>query len=201
MRPGPGAAGTRRRLRSVTMTDGSEEISTAPDSGAELVDLASRRTMVVDEIPLSIPRGGQVLVFGGLRLIPGGTDITREISRTIAHAIESCHGPAVIVFAGDTFDMLREGRPDPDAAIAAHPRLASALGRVPRRAGAADRSAARHPRQRTRLRHPHDRDRPGQRLDGCARVRARDRHRLRRAGRARRARPPARPRGRVRRPA
>lgn len=114
------------------MTDGSENgvperDDTVPDDGAELVDLASRRQTVVDEIPLSIARGGQVLVFGGLRLVPGGTDISREVARTIAHAIEGCHGPATIVFAGDTFDMLRDGRPDPDSALASHPRLASAL--------------------------------------------------------------------------
>jgi len=48
---------------------------------------------VPDEIPLCIPRGGQVLVIGGLRLAPGGTDISREIARTIAPAIEAFRGP------------------------------------------------------------------------------------------------------------
>jgi len=116
----------------MTMTDGSDGVTPEPGpsaepTGAELVDLASRRPTVVDEISLQVPRGGQVLVFGGLRLVPGGTDITREVARTLAHAVESCRGPAVVVFAGDTFDMLREGRPDPDSALNAHPRLASAL--------------------------------------------------------------------------
>ncbi len=96
-------------------------------SSADLVDLASRRPMVLDEVPLAVPRGGQVLVFGGLRLAPGATDVSREVTRTIAHAIEGCRGPAAIVFAGDTFDMLREGRPDPEGALAAHPRFAAAL--------------------------------------------------------------------------
>jgi lysylphosphatidylglycerol synthetase-like protein (DUF2156 family) len=120
------------------MTDGPEEGTSPPrgepqgqasgePTGADLVDLASRRTTVVDEVPLSVVRGGEVLVFGGLRLIPGGTDISREVARTIAHAVEGCRGPAVVVFAGDTFDMLREGRPDPEGALNAHPRLASAL--------------------------------------------------------------------------
>ena len=68
-----------------------------------------------------------MLVFGGLRLVPGGTDVSREVARAIAHAVEWCRGPAVIVFAGDTFDMLREGRPDPESVLAAHPRLAAAL--------------------------------------------------------------------------
>jgi len=109
------------------MTEGPEADGAAPDPGADLVDLSARRPAVVDEVPLSVDIGGEVLVFGGLRLVPGGTDTTREVSRTIAHAIEGCRGPAVIVFAGDTFDLLREGRPEPDVALAAHPRLAAAL--------------------------------------------------------------------------
>ncbi|MDP9332719.1 MAG: phosphatidylglycerol lysyltransferase domain-containing protein [Actinomycetota bacterium] len=109
------------------MTDGPEGEATAQATGGELVDLASRRPTVVDEVPLSVAIGGQVLVFGGLRLVPGGTDTSREIARAIAHAVERCRGPAVIVFAGDTFDMLRDGRPDPELALAAHPRLATAL--------------------------------------------------------------------------
>ena len=130
----PDTAGGSRGLRSVTMTDGSEQETTRPPgqptdepTGADLVDLASRRLTVVDEVPLAVVRGGEVQVFGGLRLIPGGTDTSREVARTIAHAVEGCRGPAVVVFAGDTFDMLREGRPDPEGALNAHPRLAAAL--------------------------------------------------------------------------
>jgi lysylphosphatidylglycerol synthetase-like protein (DUF2156 family) len=109
------------------MTDGSEQVPTT-EAEAQLVDLASRRPTVVDEVPISVGIGGEVLVFGGLRLAPGGTDTSREVARSIAHAVEGCRGPAVIVFAGDTFDMLREGRPDPEGALASHPRLAAALG-------------------------------------------------------------------------
>src|SRR5207302_2688310 len=47
--------------------------------------------------------------------------------RALARAIEECRGPAVIVFAGDMFDLLRDGRVDLDGALAAHPRLAAAL--------------------------------------------------------------------------
>jgi lysylphosphatidylglycerol synthetase-like protein (DUF2156 family) len=110
------------------MTDASEDEQTTPEPGGDLVDIASRRPPIVDEAQLSVGIGGEVLVFGGLRLVPGGTDITREVARTIAHAIEGCRGPAAIVFAGDTFDLLREGRPEPDAALNSHPRLAAALG-------------------------------------------------------------------------
>ena len=109
------------------MTDGSEDEQTTPAPGGDLVEIASRRTAIADEAQLSVGIGGEVLVVGGLRLVPGGTDISREVTRTIAHAIEGCRGPAVIVFAGDTFDLLREGRPEPEAALNAHPRLAGAL--------------------------------------------------------------------------
>jgi lysylphosphatidylglycerol synthetase-like protein (DUF2156 family) len=119
------------------MTDGSEVESTErlsgrdPAAGCTPVGPASRTPPlgdeVPDELPVEIGVGGEVLVFGGLRLVPGATDLSREIVRTVAHTLESCRGPATLVFAGDTFDFLSEGRPDPDAALNAHPRLASAL--------------------------------------------------------------------------
>jgi lysylphosphatidylglycerol synthetase-like protein (DUF2156 family) len=123
------------------MTDGSEgstpehipeqqqeEAPESPEPVAPAADpMPARPDAVPDEIPLCIPRGGQVLVIGGLRLAPGGTDISREIARTVAPAIEGCRGPGVVILNGDTFDLLRDGRPDADPALAAHPRLAAAL--------------------------------------------------------------------------
>jgi len=121
------------------MTDGPEgsmpeqQQEAAPESpdpvacGADAVPVVPTCEAVPDEIPLCIPRGGQVLVIGGLRLAPGGTDISREIARTIAPAIEACRGPGVVILNGDTFDLLRDGRPDADPALASHPRLAAAL--------------------------------------------------------------------------
>ncbi len=81
----------------------------------------------VDELLVVVPRGGRVLVFTDLRLAAGGTDISREASRAVARAIEGCHGPATIIFTGDTFDLLREGKPDLDMALAGHPRLSAAI--------------------------------------------------------------------------
>ena len=75
----------------------------------------------------------------------GGTDASREASRAVARAIEECRGPCIVVFDGDVFDLVREGRPDLDAALAAHPRLSAALGsflEAPRAPGA---RAAGHP--------------------------------------------------------
>ena len=83
---------------------------------------------IPDELGLAVPRGSRVLVFSGLRLTAGGTDATREVTRTVARALEDFRGPAVLVLAGDTFDLLRDARPDPDAALAAHARFRAALG-------------------------------------------------------------------------
>ena len=68
------------------MTDGSEQRTTT-DPEAELVDLASRRPTVADEVTIPVGIGGEVLVVGGLRLAPGGTDASREVARAIAHAV------------------------------------------------------------------------------------------------------------------
>jgi lysylphosphatidylglycerol synthetase-like protein (DUF2156 family) len=115
------------------MTDGSEVESTeqqsgiGPDTATEFPAPAETTPDIPDELPVGICVGGQVLVFGGMRLVATATDLSREVARTVAHAIEGCRGSATIVFAGDTFDLLEEKRPDPEAALSAHPRLASAL--------------------------------------------------------------------------
>src|SRR5438105_14429862 len=98
--------------------------SVDPDGPAAL---AAPPRRVADLLPVPVPRGGRVLVFSDLRMVPGGNDVSREASRALARAIEECRGPAVIVFAGDMFDLLRDGRLDLDGALAAHPRLAVAL--------------------------------------------------------------------------
>ena len=64
------------------MTDGSEDEQTTPEPGGDLVEIASRRPAITDEATLCVGIGGEVLVFGGLRLVPGGTDISREVART-----------------------------------------------------------------------------------------------------------------------
>jgi hypothetical protein len=91
----------------------------------QLVELAGRRRVAPDELMVTMPRGARALVFSDLRLANPATDISREVCRSVARAIDECRGPAAVVFAGDTFD-LREGA-DIDSALVAHPRLASAL--------------------------------------------------------------------------
>ncbi|HWS47318.1 MAG TPA: phosphatidylglycerol lysyltransferase domain-containing protein [Acidimicrobiia bacterium] len=94
---------------------------------ADLDGLAVGSCAVADELPVRVPLGGRVFVVAGMRLAPGGTDVSREASRVVAHALEECRGPAVVLLAGDTFDMLHTGRPDADAALSAHPRFSGAM--------------------------------------------------------------------------
>ena len=157
--------------------------------------------MVADEIAVTVPRGGRVLVFADLRMVPGGTDVSREASRAIARASRSSAGPGCVIFAGDVFDLVRESRPDLDAALGAHPRLAAAL--VGFLADPERRVVVLPGTRDAALAHDAARDRRCrcERLGDRARVRARDRHGLRRARRARRTRPSFRPVGRVRRSA
>ena len=112
-------------------------------------------------------------------------------------SIDECRGPAVVVFAGDVFD-LRDGT-DVESALLAHPRLSAALatfvGRRRHRLvvlpGIRDSALA--------LRSARDRRGHRIRRRGRARLRARGRHRRRLPARARRARPSARSVGGVRR--
>src|SRR4051812_7813037 len=101
-----------------------DEPDASPPDG-QLVELAGRRRVAVDELSVCVGRGARVLVFSDLCLASPGTDISREVCRSVARAIEECRGPGAIVFAGDTFD-LRDGT-DVDGALLAHPRLATAL--------------------------------------------------------------------------
>ena len=92
---------------------------------ARLVELSDRRRSVPDELTIKMERGARVLVFSDLRLTNAATDITREVTRTVARPIEECRGPGVVVLAGDVFD-LRDGT-DIESALASHSRLATAL--------------------------------------------------------------------------
>ena len=164
----------------------------------QLVELAGRRRVAPDEMMVSMPRGARALVFSDLRLANPATDMSREVCRSVARAIDECRGPAAVVFNGDTFD-LRDGT-DIDAALIAHPRLAAALAafvegddhRLVVLPGIRDSVLAHDQRAHRRG------DRPWRR--GGAVVRARSRHGGWLSPRARRARTPARPLRGVRRP-
>ena len=103
--------------------EGDQTDSERPDG--RLVELAARRRVVPDELTIALDRGARALVFTDLRLTNAATDISREVCRSVARAVDECRGPAVIVFAGDVFDF-REGT-DVESALVAHPRLSAAL--------------------------------------------------------------------------
>ena len=48
--------------------------------------LAAPAHHVADVLAVGVPRGGRVLVFSDLRMAPGGNDLSREASRTVARA-------------------------------------------------------------------------------------------------------------------
>jgi len=96
-----------------------------PLTEARLVALPAHRHAVCEELAVPLERGAGALVFSDLRIGGGDSDLAREVGRIVARALDECRGPAVVVFAGDTFD-LRNGV-DVHAALAASPRLASSL--------------------------------------------------------------------------
>ncbi len=106
------------------MPDTPDELDST-GSDARLVELSDRRRSVPDELTIKMERGARVLVFSDLRLTNAATDISREVTRTVARPIEECRGPGVVVLAGDVFD-LRDGT-DIESALASHSRLTTAL--------------------------------------------------------------------------
>jgi lysylphosphatidylglycerol synthetase-like protein (DUF2156 family) len=98
------------------MSDGISEVVEAPHAAP-------------DSLTIPVPRGGKVFVVAGLRLVPGGSDLTREATRALVKELEACGGPGVLVFAGDTFDLGRDARTDLQASLHGDARLASSLER------------------------------------------------------------------------
>ena len=189
----------RRQRVTVRNDEHTPDEPEAPRPDGQLVELAGRRRVVPDELAVCVDRGARVLVFSDLRLTNPATDISREVCRSVARAIEECRGPGAIVFAGDMFD-LRDGT-DVEGALLAHPRLSAALAAFVAGAehrlivlpGVRDSALAHDPRAIDAVARARRR--------GRARLRARGRHRRREPARARRARSPARPVGRVHRSA
>ena len=72
----------------MTMPENPSEGETPSADTDRLVELATRRRRVPDELAVSVTRGGRVLVFGDLRMVPGGSDVSREASRAIARVVK-----------------------------------------------------------------------------------------------------------------
>jgi hypothetical protein len=69
------------------MTDTSGTTPAAGDDAGDVTDgavaapVARRADSLCDELTVPVPRGAKVLVFSGLRLVPGGTDASPDASR------------------------------------------------------------------------------------------------------------------------
>jgi lysylphosphatidylglycerol synthetase-like protein (DUF2156 family) len=78
------------------------------------------------EATVEVPVGGRVLVVADLLLEREPTAASSSAVGELAKAIDAWTGPGVLVVAGNLFDLLGVTR-DPAQALAAHPRLATAL--------------------------------------------------------------------------
>lgn len=80
-----------------------------------------------DLIEVEVPAGARVVVMSDLRLRQSTDDDTEAASTEVARAIDAITGPAVLILAGNSFDLLAEGHFDPAAVLSAHGRLTNAL--------------------------------------------------------------------------
>ena len=155
--PERGSSADDNGLRSHTMTDTPDRPTdepTRPDG--QLVELAGRRRVAPDELTVAhrARAPGRWCSATSGSPTPRPTSPARCADRSPARS-RSAAGPAVVVFAGDVFD-LRDGT-DVESALLAHPRLVGGAGDVRRRRRSPAGRAARYPRQRARARSPRDR--------------------------------------------
>lgn len=83
--------------------------------------------LVPDLIEVCLPAGARAVVFSDLHLGEKGTNSSELVAAELSRAIDSWDGPGLVVLAGDAFELLAEPHKDPNKALNAHPRLASAL--------------------------------------------------------------------------
>ena len=125
----------------MTMTDGSEDEPDDPGTAAPTSSTSRPgRTAIARRGSAlrrpSAARCSSSAGCGSCRAAPTSRARSRGRSRTRSRGAAARR---VVVFAGDTFDLLRDGRPDPDAALAAHP---AARGRARARSSTARNAAS-----------------------------------------------------------
>jgi lysylphosphatidylglycerol synthetase-like protein (DUF2156 family) len=76
-----------------------------------------------------VPTGGRVFVVGDLHLGPLADETTNAATAELSRLLDAVEGPALLVLAGDTFELA--GRPNntPSKVLAAHPQIAAAIAR------------------------------------------------------------------------
>ncbi|PZS23499.1 MAG: hypothetical protein DLM54_01095 [Acidimicrobiales bacterium] len=82
---------------------------------------------VPDVIEVAVGVGSRVMVVSDLLLGSQATPVSTSISIELSQAITRCDGPAVLILAGNLFELLATDRPDPLAALTAHPELTAAV--------------------------------------------------------------------------
>jgi lysylphosphatidylglycerol synthetase-like protein (DUF2156 family) len=88
--------------------------------------LSATQAPVIEPVPdlveVLVPVGGRVLVVSGLKLT-ADPDPQAFGPQELTQAIESWTGPGLLIFNGDTLELLACSSADPRAALAAHPKL------------------------------------------------------------------------------
>ena len=82
---------------------------------------------VVDQVQVSVPAGGRVLVFSDVHLGPSITPASAAAASELARVVDDWAGPGVVVLAGNVFEMVSGPNLDVEIILAAHPRLKAAL--------------------------------------------------------------------------
>jgi lysylphosphatidylglycerol synthetase-like protein (DUF2156 family) len=91
----------------------------------------TRPTGPGDPVAIPVGVGRRVVVVANFALGPESTPATSWAAAGFARALDTWDGPGLVVVAGNLFDLGAgaDGPPVPQAALAAHPRLAEALAR------------------------------------------------------------------------
>lgn len=90
---------------------------------------------VPDLVEVAVGVGGRVMVVSDLLLASSATAVSTSTSIELSQTITRCDGPAVLILAGNLFELLATDRPDPVAALDAHPELTAAVSAFGRGVG------------------------------------------------------------------
>jgi lysylphosphatidylglycerol synthetase-like protein (DUF2156 family) len=104
-----------------------------PEGASEAVPPSpgTRPTVPGDPVAIPVGVGRRVVVVANFALAPEATPATSWAATGFARALDTWEGPGLVVVAGNLFDLGAgaHGPTRPEAALAAHPRLAEALER------------------------------------------------------------------------
>jgi len=90
---------------------------------------------VPDVVEVTVGVGSRVMVVSDLLLGSQATAVSTSASVELSQAITRCDGAAVLILAGNLFELLATDQPDPVAALAAHPELTAAVSAFGREVG------------------------------------------------------------------